>query len=408
MQFNEIIGRDKTKSQLRDLISQNRLSHALLFLGREGSGALPMAIAFAQYILCERRKSEPAAPSLFGNEPAPATNAVRNDSCGVCPACTKTENLIYPDLHFSYPVMKRDARHDRTLSTDYIAEWRSFVKENPYGNVSDWIDFLKKSPTAKIESSANKQGNISVHECEDIMHKLSLRPYEGEYKILIMWMPEFLGKEGNRLLKLIEEPPAGTLFIFVAEDENEILATILSRTQLVKIPLPENEEVEKYLANKYGDTERAKMIAGITNGNVRDALKIYQHSDQDWERMIRDWLNLALQNKVDLQSKWIDAVHQLGREKQKQLLEFFIHLIEISIKMKFMDSEDVRVLVDSELEFAGTLEKMCSVEVLEEMAIELNKSIYHIERNANAKLLFHSLTIRLHHLIKDKYLILVQ
>lgn len=408
MQFNAIIGREKTKSHLRDLVEQNRLSHALLFLGREGSGALPMAIAFAQYVLCERGKSEQAAPSLFGDIESVAPNAIRNDSCGVCPSCTKVENLVHPDLHFSYPVVKRDSKHDRTLSTDYISEWRSFVNESPYGNVNDWIDFLKNSSTAKIENSANKQGNISVHECDDILHKLSLRPYEGDYKILIMWMPEYLGKEGNRLLKLIEEPPAGTLFIFVAEDENEILSTILSRTQLVKIPLPENDEVEKYLVGKTGDMVKASVVAGIANGNIREAQRIFQNSEENWERMVRDWLNLALKNKVDLQSKWIDEVNQLGREKQKQLLQYFIHLIEISIKLKFLHAHDVKVLVESEKEFAGTLEKMCEVEVLEEMVNEINKAIYHIERNANSKLLFHALTIRLYHLIREKYLLLVQ
>lgn len=406
MQFSDVIGREKVKSHLRDLVSQNRLSHALLFLGREGSGALPMAIAFAQYILCERGKAGAAAPSLFGDEPVESP-AIRNDSCGACDACRKVEKLFYPDLHFSYPVLKRHPKHD-PISTDFISEWRDFVKEFPYGNAGDWLEFLKNSPSAKIETSINKQGNITVHECDDILHKLSLRPYEGDYKILIMWMPEYLGKEGNRLLKLIEEPPAGTLFIFVAEDENQILSTILSRTQLVKIPFPENNEVETYLTNKSGDADRSKTAAAVSNGNVREALKIFQENDQDWERMIRDWLNITLKNRVDILSKWIEEVNQLGREKQKQLLEYFIHLIEISVKLKFVDSGDVHVLSASEKEFAATLEKFCDVEVLEEMAAELSKSMYHIERNANAKLLFHALTIRLHHLIKDKYLILVQ
>ncbi len=408
MQFNEIIGREKTKSQLRDLVEQNRLSHALLFLGREGSGALPMAIAFAQYVLCERGKSEPAAPSLFGDSTVVEQRVIRNDSCALCASCIKVENLVHPDLHFSYPVLKRDSKHDRTLSTDYINEWRLFVKEYPYGNVSDWLDFLKNSPTAKIESGVNKQGNITVHECEDIIHKLSLRPYEGDYKILITWMPEYLGKEGNRLLKLIEEPPPGTLFIFVTEDENDILPTILSRTQLVKIPQAENEEVEKYLTAKSGDPEKASMVAGITDGNIREALRIMHNSEENWERMVRDWLNLTIKNKVEIQSKWIEEVHLLGREKQKQLLQYFNHLIEISIKLKFLHPDEVRVSVESEKDFAGTLARMCEVEVLEEMVNEISKAIYHIERNANSKLLFHALTIRLYHLIKEKYLILIQ
>ncbi len=139
-------------------------------------------------------------------------------------------------MHFSYPALKKDSRHDRVLSTDYISEWREFIQQSPYSNVTDWINFLKENSKSKIENPVNKQGNISVFECDDISHKISLKSFESNYKILIMWMPEYLGKEGNKLLKLIEEPPANTLFIFVAEDEEAILPTILSRTQLIKIP----------------------------------------------------------------------------------------------------------------------------------------------------------------------------
>lgn len=254
MQFSEVIGHEAEKTHLRDLVQNNRLSHSLLFLGKEGSGALPMAIAFAQYILCERvqnKNNEPEAPSLFGTvqeDEAPAL--LRSDSCGVCNTCKKVEKLLHPDLHFSYPALKRSSKHTRVLSTDFIAEWRLFIEQSPYGNITDWLNFLADSPTAEIESAANKQGNITVHECEDILNKLSLKPFENDFKIMIMWMPEYLGKEGNRLLKLIEEPPAGTIFIFVAEDETTILPTILSRTQLVKISLPTDEEIIQALEKK--------------------------------------------------------------------------------------------------------------------------------------------------------------
>lgn len=253
MQFEQVIGRADTKKHLKELVFQNRLSHALLFLGREGSGALPMALAFAQYILCERVNGSAKSASglsLFEEAAALQPSVMRQDSCGVCAACRKVEKMIHPDLHFSYPALKKGSGHDRVLSTDYISEWREFVLNHPYQSVYDWIDFLKSSATAKIDTPANKQGNITVHECDDIIRKLSLKPFESDHKILIMWMPEFLGKEGNRLLKLIEEPPPNTIFIFVAEDENLILPTIRSRTQLVKIPPPSNEDVENYLLNK--------------------------------------------------------------------------------------------------------------------------------------------------------------
>lgn len=411
MRFSEIVGRHKLISQLREMVEHNRLSHALLFLGKEGSGALRLAIAFAQFILCEKNKqTEVAMPSLFGDELPTSTEGISGieDSCGQCPACVKVEKLVHPDLHFSFPVLKRDARHDRPVSADFISEWREFVFEFPFGNINDWLDFLKNSATAKIENAPNKQANISVFECEEILHKLSLKSYESDFKILIMWLPEFLGKDGNRLLKLIEEPPEGTIFIFVAEDENQILPTIISRTQLVKIPLPEDHEVEEYLNQQIQEPVNTKSIVAVASGNIREALRLTRMNEENWERSIRDWLNLIIRNNVDLQSKWIDEINQIGREKQKQLLLYFIHLIRISLKTGFLAAEDLPSMVESEREFAAILRNKCEPEVIEEMVKELNDAIYFIERNANSKILFHALTIKLRYLINEKYLILIQ
>ena len=409
MQFNQVIGREKEKAQLRDLVQQNRLSHSLLFLGKDGSAALQMAIAFAQFVMCERVKPKEAqaGPTLFGETEEQETKIIRTDSCGACPACLKVEQLIHPDLHFSYPILKRDSKHDRMISTDFIAEWRRFVLEEPYESVGGWFDFLKNSPSAKIDSAANKQGNITVHECEDILHKFSLKPFESDFKILIMWMPEFLKREGNRLLKLIEEPPPGTLFIFVAEDENEILPTILSRTQLVKIPLPSDVEVEKMLLDRNTPPEQAAQVAAVAAGNIREAINMLENVEDDWLITIRDWLNVTYKNKVELQSKWIDEVNQLGREKQKQLLHYFIYLIELALKINCLGAENSQTISHGERDFAAKLSEECGIYVLEEMAEELDKAMYFIERNANAKMLFHSLTIRFHYLIKEKCLILI-
>src|ERR1700685_893987 len=215
MSFAQVIGQGRVRDNLVEMIRLNRLSHALLFLGHEGSGALPLALAFAQYVVCERAK---------GNTP---------DSCGECAACMKAKRLIHPDIHFSYPVIPKKAG-DKPVSSDYGAEWREFMEQYPYGNAYDWLQFI---------GAENKQGNITAQECNDIIHKLSLKSFESGYKILVMWMPEYLGNEGNNLLKLIEEPPADTLFLLVAENESMILQTILSRTQLVKIPLPDTEDI---------------------------------------------------------------------------------------------------------------------------------------------------------------------
>src|ERR1700750_829503 len=233
MLFKDIIGQQEIKIHLAEMVEQNRLSHALLFLGKEGSGALPLAMAFAQYVVSLPQPA-PLVEDLFGGMTAlsSAPAFIAPEEIAAQPAFERARQMIHPDLHFSYPVIPKKSG-DKPVSTDYIQEWREFVQLYPYGNVYDWLQFI---------GAENKQGNITADECNDIIRKLNLKSFESEYKILIMWMPEFLGKEGNKLLNLVEEPPSNTLFIFVAENENLILPTILSRTQLVKIsPLTNTE-----------------------------------------------------------------------------------------------------------------------------------------------------------------------
>lgn len=411
MQFNQIIAQGPTKNKLTDLVQNNRLSHALLFLGKEGSGALPLAIAFAQYILCEKvnpNLKKANATSLFGNEEAQDSINLE-DSCGKCASCNKVNQLIHPDLHFSYPSLKRDGKHDRVLSTDYITEWREFIEQTPYNNVTDWINFLKENSKSKIETPTNKQGNITVFECDDISHKLSLKSFESSYKILIMWMPEFLGNSGNKLLKLIEEPPDDTIFIFVAEDESAILPTILSRTQLIKIPSLSNPDIEEALIIRHQlSPYKASQVAAVSEGNYRDALYLLQDSGEDLQLQVRGWLNVILKNDINTQIKWIEEISKIGREKQKQFLKYFIHLVEQTIRVQYLDEAILNSIPENERDFALRLNKMCSLEAQEAIADELSKAIYYIERNAYAKMLFHALTIRFLHIIKDNSLILVE
>jgi DNA polymerase III subunit delta' len=401
MQFQSITGQKETKEQLVQMIQHNRLSHALLFLGKEGSGALQLALAFAQYIVC---KPQPTEVDLFAAEPQTTNTATKeNDSCGTCPACKKANKLIHPDIHFSYPVITKKPG-EKPISTDFIKEWREFIVTNPYGNVYDWLQFI---------GAENKQGNITAHECNDIIRKLNLKSFESEYKILVMWMPEFLGKEGNKLLKLIEEPPPNTLFILVAENEDLILPTILSRTQLVKIPLLTNAEVEVALELNAGvKIEKAQQIAILAEGNYREALQLLQHADDDWEVMLREWLNAIIRTGPVAQVKWIDETSKLGREKQKQFLKYFIHLLEEAVRLRVMNQPDnpqdpVGGQPTTVNDFASRLNKLCDLGQQEAIITELDKASYYIERNANAKMLFHALSIRLYHIINNKSLILV-
>jgi DNA polymerase-3 subunit delta' len=407
MQFREIINQQQVKQQLTGLVQQNRLSHALLFLGKEGNGALPLAVAFAQYLVCEKTESGKwqmgnggTALSLFADEPSHtplATPHSPTDSCGICPGCKKAGQLIHPDIHFSYPTVTKKAG-DKPLATDFIAEWREFIRQNPYGNLFDWIELIKTR-----ESS---QGKITAEECNDILRKMSLKSFESGYKILIMWMPEMLGNEGNKLLKLIEEPPPHTLLILVAENESLILPTIVSRCQLIKIPALAIKEIEDALIEKNNlEPAKARQIAAVSDGNYRDALQMVQNTEDDFEKLLRDWLNAILKTGPLAQTKWVEEISRLGREKQKQFLRYFNHLLETAVRLRVLGQPEFS-RGGSEQDFAQRLNKIAGMEQQQAMIDELDRAAYYIERNANAKLLFHALTIKLYHIIQDKIVFL--
>ncbi len=399
MQFSDIIGQKEVKQQLAELVQHNRLSHALLFLGKEGSGALPLALAFAQYIVCTPKPPEGGlGPSLFG-VPGPETkNQIpKTDSCGICPACIKAQQLVHPDIHYSYPTVTKKAG-EKPVATDFITEWREFIKLSPYGNLFDWIELIKEKE--------NSQGKITAEECNDIIRKLSLKSFESEYKILIMWMPEMLGAEGNKLLKLIEEPPPNTLFILVTENEAQVLQTIVSRCQLIKIPALETKEIEEALISR-NKTEPAiaRQVAGVCEGNYQEALQLVQHAEEDWQSLLREWLNAILKTGPVAQTKWVEEISRLGREKQKQFLRYFNHLLEQAIHYRIMGED--HTIGEKERDFAERLNKIAGIEQQQAIIEELDRASYYIERNAHGKMLFHALTIKLYHIIQDKIVFLV-
>ena len=402
MQFADIIGQQEVKQQLTELVQHNRLSHALLFLGKEGSGSLSLALAFSQYVVCEKVNGKntaiQAGPSLFG-DPQPQTSNLKlqTDSCGVCSACLKAQQFVHPDIHFSYPTVTKKPG-EKPIATDFIAEWREFLKLNPYGNSFDWIELIKEKE--------NSQGKITAEECNDIIRKLSLKSFESEYKILIMWMPEMLGTEGNKLLKLIEEPPPNTLFILVTENEAQVLQTIVSRCQLVKIPALATRDIEEALINR-NKTEPAiaRQVAGVSDGNYREALQLVQHAEEDWQSLLREWLNAILKTGPVAQTKWVEEASRLGREKQKQFLRYFNHLLEQAIHYRIM-GERLNI-GEKERDFAERLNKIAGIEQQQAIIEELDRASYYIERNAHGKMLFHALTIKLYHIIQDKTVFLV-
>jgi DNA polymerase-3 subunit delta' len=397
MLLSEVIGQEKLKKQLVDMVQQQRLPHALLLVGPEGSGALPLAVAFAQYIVSIPSQAA-ATADLFGAPAEPLPQPFYTpEQIADLPAYHRASQLMHPDLHFSFPTII-EKPGQKNISANFIEQWREFINGYPYGNAFDWLQFIK---------AENKQGNISADECNEIIKKLSFKSFESAYKVLVLWMPEYLGKEGNKLLKLIEEPPDNTIFILVAASEENILPTILSRCQFVKVPRLTTQEIESALLGRAKlAPEKAKQVAILSEGNYREALHLIQHSDQDYISMIKDWLNAILKMGPVAQLKWVEEMSKLGREQQKQFLKYFNHLLEHSIRLKTMGSD---LPLDSDLkDFAHRINKIAGVSQMESIVNELDKSIYHIERNANAKMLFMALSIKLYHIIQNKTLILTE
>lgn len=362
MLFKEIPGHTEVKERLIRSINEERVSHAQLFLGQSGSGSLAMAIAYAQYLNC--------------------TNRIDNDSCGECASCRKYQKLIHPDLHFSYPFI---AKNKEDVSTVFLKEWREALIESPFLGLEEWMD--------KLEAE-NKQPNINIAECHDIIKRLTYKAYEAEYKVLIMWLPEYLGVTGNTLLKLIEEPPEKTLFILVAEQYDQILNTILSRTQLIKITRFSDEEIKKHLLSLGCDDTSAARYAYLADGSMQAGINLMTQEENNLEELFVQWFRLCYAKRgIEVQGL-IDQIAPaaFGRENQKNMLRFGLQVIRDCLTHNASAGEIIR-FESKHFELA----KMASIlhtgnapYIIE----DIEKAIYHIERNANAKIVFLDLSIQ--------------
>ncbi len=362
MLFQEVIGQNAIKEQLIQSVFENRVSHAQLFLGPEGSGSFALALAYAQLISC--------------------TEKTETDSCGNCASCRKYNKLIHPDLHFSYPFFRGGEKED---SMPDLGEWRYLVLSNPYFNLDEWRLRL---------DAENKQPNINKAECLNILNRLSLKAFESEYKTMIIWLPEYLKNEGNRLLKTLEEPANKTLIILVAQNQDQILNTIISRTQLVKIPALKNDDISRYLIdNKNIPETQASRIAYLSNGSLQAALNHLKEDDHDDFRNFSGWMRMTFADKGAQIIDFVDVLSKLGRENQKNMLRYGVQLIRECIMM-ISGAESLVHLPSLELDFVKNFSRQLDLAKCEALINELEKAHYHIERNANPKILF--LDVSLH------------
>lgn len=378
MQFKDIIGHESVKNRLVNSVNNERISHAQLFLGPEGCGNLPLAIAYAQYISCH--------------------NKVIDDSCGVCESCVKFQKLIHPDLHFVFPVASSTEVKDKPTSLKYISQWRKAILEEPYLSLASWQN--------RIETG-NKQLLISKNESESILKVLSLKTYESEYKTMIIWYPErFNIASGNKLLKIIEEPPSKTLFILVAQDSEQIISTILSRTQLVKIGRINENILQVALEKKYNlDSSVAHKIAHQSDGNFISAQKIIEHSstEEEFHELFKIWMRSAFKGEVSGLITWSEnmASTAFGREKQKQFLKYALHLFRESLIKNYGDLEMERT-ANNEVKFLSNFAPYIHGANCVEIIELFDNASYHIERNANPKILFLDISLKLTKLLRVK------
>ncbi|MFN3530781.1 MAG: ATP-binding protein [Bacteroidia bacterium] len=362
MKFADIIGQRALKAKLIQTVKEGRVSHAQLFLGPEGSGKLPLAIAYAQYLNCK--------------------SPTEDDSCGICSSCQKYNKLIHPDLHFSFPIVNKGTDAEKNICAAHMKDFREAFLADPYMSYHDWM---------QQHGAENKQGNISKFECYDIISKLGLAPFEAGFKVLIMWLPEYLKDAGNVLLKIIEEPPQNTLFILVAERQEMLLSTISSRTQLVKIPRLEIEDLTAYLSVQYElDEATARNVALLADGNARSARELMGHELGINEQLFMDFMRHAFTGKGPEILKWIEKANELGREGQKNLLQYGLHIIRECFLMRFGSAKLAR-LKGSEQDFVTKFSVFITQQNVAELSKQLNDAIYFIERNANSRLVFHNL-----------------
>jgi DNA polymerase-3 subunit delta' len=368
MLFSDISGHQDAKDSLRRLVQSDRLPHAMMLLGPQGSGKLALAIAFARYLLCEDRGAE--------------------EGCGRCPNCIKTGKLIHPDLHFSFPTVGA-----KVTSNAFMEQWRRAMEENPYLELNEWLQLI---------GAENRQGNINKEECVRIIKKLSLKSFEGSHKLLIMWMPELLGKEGNRLLKLIEEPPERTVIMLVAEEQEQILNTILSRCQLVKVLPFTDEEVRAGLQQRFPNLgKEAQTIAYLADGNFTEALRLAVHKENNNAALFLEWMRKCYKgNAVEL-VKWVDHFAGFGRENQKYFLRYALHFLREYLLLKMTGAARVR-LQKEELKTARNLTKVIGFDQAEALIRLFTECSHYVERNANPKILFLDASIRVHHILKRK------
>lgn len=377
MLFKEIIGSAEIKKQLIDSVNNNRVSHAQLFLGDKGCAKLALAFAYAQFLNC--------------------SNRLEDDSCGECSSCLKHHNLTHPDLHLIFPVLKvKNIKNP--ISDNFANKWREMVNHNPYLSLNTWIDSFG------AENKTGQQGVIYKDEAINIHKKTSLKNYEAKYKIVLIWMPEQMNIEvSNKLLKTLEEPSLGTLFLMVSENTDRILSTVMSRLQTIKITNFSINDIVEYFGQNKIEIERAKILRNLTNADLGEIIQIINNETEKIEffETFSDWVRLSYKTDILGISQWVETISLTGRKQQILFLSYGIKIIRECLIYNFANDSLLKTN-EKELSFISKFSSFIHEENSILITEKIEETIKSIQRNANAKILFFELSLQMIKFLKLK------
>ncbi|EJX00338.1 DNA polymerase III, delta prime subunit [gut metagenome] len=375
MFFKDVIGQEESKQRLLQEVKEGRIPHAQLFCGPEGVGKLPLAIAYARYISCTHRGE--------------------TDACGVCPSCVKFNKLVHPDVHFIYPIVNKAKSPKVSICTDFLVQWREQVLEAPYFNLNHWL--------RRIDAN-NKQAQIFAGESDEILKKLSLKSSEGGYKITILWLPEKMHPVfANKILKLLEEPPQQTLFLLLSESPDMILPTILSRCQRINIHRIDENSINQTLQTRYHVLPADSIaIAHQANGNFIKALETIHLNEENqlYFELFVSLMRLSYQRKIREIKMWSEQVANMGRERQKNFLEYCQHMIRESFIFN-LHQRELTYMAVNEQQFATRFSPFVNERNVIGIMNELSEAQQHIEQNVNAKMVFFDFSLKIIILLKQ-------
>jgi len=372
MRFRDIPGLEDTKKKLIDSVQNNHVAHAQLFVGKPGSANLSLALAYSTYLNCENRGE---------------------DACGECSSCSKTLKFIHPDIHFVFPVSPVEKRE--AISISFLKEWREFMRLNPYGNEEDW---------SNLYGGEDKQLNISKEESRQIIRNLSLKSFEGKYKIMIIWLAEYLHPSAaNGILKILEEPTENTVFILVSYDQEKLLTTILSRTQVFHVRSFSDKEIAQHLGNNYQvEPTKAAQIASLASGNLNQAIRLISEIEDDSHKLFREWMRACFTKNYEILVGWTDQFAGMNKISQKSLIQYGINMLREALVSQQNTPDIQKIVNEEEKDFVSRFGlALADFNKIDHLYRELNTFMYHIERNINIKIAFLDTSLKINAIIKN-------